>query len=323
VRRLLVGLLLAALTATPLGPLAAQTPGTGEGVNVVPVQGSAFRDPTGSFVELGEVELGRAVADAVLVRSTLREDVEVLLYGADAVPARGGGFGFDGRGEPAEQVGAWLRLDQPSVVVPAGGSVEVPFTVTVPPGTPGGEYVGAVVAEPADQAVGSGVGTVTRFAMSVYLRVPGGAAGATPGRGRPDGRFTASELELRKDGEAVCPVVTYRNESQDILDPVARVRVDGPLGRASGYEQKAGGVLPDTEATVVLPCLSRPPGPGTRVVVELETPRGEQRLEADAAWLPWPFVVASTSLLLLVLALLALLLRGLRRRRHAADRAPA
>ncbi len=322
VRRLVVPLLLVLLLATP-GASAQQPPvPSGQGVNVVPSPDSRYRGANGTVAELGQVAPDQPVRDAVLVRSSFDEDREVLLYGADAVPARGGGFGFDARTDSREQVGAWLSVAE-SVVVPARGEVRVEYTVAVPAGTPGGEYVGGLVAEPVGQAAGSGVQTVTRFAMALYLRVPGGSAGETPGRGSPDGRFVFERLELRRQGDLVCPVTSYRNDSQDILDPTASVRVEGVLGRGGSYEQRGGAVLPGSAATVELPCVGRPLGPRGRVEVTLSTPRGTERLTADAAWLPWPFVVACLSLLLLLVALLLLLLRGARRRRRpdAAERA--
>lgn len=326
-RPLLVLAALVAVGAAAVPTVQAQTPpAAAEGVNVMPDPASARKSQAGTIAELGTVVLGEPVVDAVVVRSSFDEPREVLLYAADAQPAVGGGFGFSERGAAQEQVGAWLRLEQERTTVPAGGTVRVPYTVTVPSGTEGGEYVGAVVAEPVAQAGGSGVQSRTRFAMAVYLRVPGGPASATPGRGRPDGRIVLEALVPGFEGSRACPVVRYRNDSQDVVDPAATVRTEGAVGGSSYRQERVGALLPGSSAEVALRCLQRPVGPGSLSVV-LSSPRGGGAETARYTWLPWPIVLALLLLLLLVAALLRTVARGLRtgRKPHAghgsADRA--
>lgn len=326
-RRLLVLAALVAVSAAAAPAVQAQTPpAAAQGVNVMPDPASPRRSETGTLAELGTVVLGQPLADAVVVRSSFDEPREVLLYAADAEPAVGGGFGFAERDAAQEQVGAWLRLEQETVTIPANGSVRVPYTVTVPPGTEGGEYVGAVVAEPVVQGGGSGVQSRTRFAMAVYLRVPGGAAGATPGRGDPDGQIVLEALAPGFDGSRACPVVRYRNDSQDVVDPVATVRTDGVVGGTSLRQERIGALLPGSSAQVALRCVERPVGPGS-LSVELSSPKGGGAETTRYTWLPWPFVLALLLMLLLVSALLTTLVRGLRKgdkarvRHGSADRA--
>lgn len=317
-RRLVVlALLVGALTT----PALAQTPppAPAQGVNVQPDPASTRKSEAGTLAELGDVPPGRPVTDAVIVRSSFDEPREVLLYAADAQAAVGGGFGFTARTDPQQQVGRWLVLEQTRLTVPAGGQVRVPYSLTVPTGTRGGEYVGAVVAEPVDQGATGGVQARTRFAMAVYLRVPGGAPGSTPGRGRPDGQIVLEKVDPGFDGNRSCPVVSYRNDSQDVVDPVAEVRTEGLLGGTSYRRERVGALLPEARADVRLPCLDRPLGPG-RVSVELTSPRGGGRELAPYTWLPWPFFVSLLLLLLLIGALVTTFLRGmLRRRRRGED----
>jgi hypothetical protein len=326
-RRLLALAALVAVSAAAAPLVHAQTPpAPAQGVNVVPDPASTRRSEAGTLAELGTVVLGQPLVDAVVVRSSFDEPREVLLYAADAEPAVGGGFGFSERDAAQEQVGAWLRLEQERVTVPAGGSVRVGYAVTVPPRTEGGEYVGAVVAEPVEQAGGSGVPSRTRFAMAVYLRVPGGSAGATPGRGSPDGEVVLEALAPGFDGSRACPVVRYRNDSQDVVDPVATVRTDGVVGGTSLRQERVGALLPGSSAEVALRCLERPVGPGS-LSVELSSPQGGGAETARYTWLPWPFVLALLLMLLLASAVLTTLVRGLREGRSpqvghdSADRA--
>jgi hypothetical protein len=315
-RRLVV---LAALAGTLLSltpATAAPTPpAPAQGINVTPDPASTRKSDAGTLAELGTVPPGQPLSDAVLVRSSFDEPREVLLYPADAQPAVGGGFGFSAQDEPQEQVGRWLRLAQRRVTVPADGQVRVPYTVTVPVGTEGGEYVGAVVAEPVDAGSGSGVQARTRFAMAVYLRVPGGSSGATPGRGDPEGEIVVEALEPGFDGKRACPVVRYRNDSQDVVDPVATVTTDGLLGGTSYRKDRLGALLPGTRAEVALPCVARPLGVG-RLEVELSSPKGGGAELDTYTWLPWPFLLSLLLLLLLIGALLTTFLRETFRRKE-------
>lgn len=313
-RRLLV--LVACFSVLVAGPVGAGTtppPEPAQGIDVRPDPASTRKSEAGTLAELGTVEPGQPVRDAVLVRSSFDEPRDVLLYAADAQPAQGGGFGFSGRGDEQTEVGRWLELERERVTVPAGGQVLVPYTLTVPPGTEGGEYVGAVVAEPVVEGASAGVQTRTRFAMAVYLRVPGGAPGATPGRGNPEGEIVVEGVEPGFDGSKACPVVRYRNDSQDVVDPVVVVTIDGPLGASSYRHERVGALLPDASAEVALPCLDRPLGVG-RINVELTSPQGGGRESSDYTWLPWPFLVSLLLLFLVLAALLTTLLRGVRKR---------
>jgi hypothetical protein len=299
---------LATATPTPL-------PAPAQGINVTPDPDSTRKSDAGTIAELGTVQPGQPVREAVLVRSSFDEPREVLLYAADALPAAGGGFGFRTRDETQQQVGRWLQLEQSRVTVPPDGAVRVPYSLTVPSGTAGGEYVGAVVAEPVEAGAGGGVRSRTRFAMAVYLEVPGGAPGSTPGRGRPNGTLVLIALDPRyQDGQA-CPLVRYRNDSRQIVDPVATVSTDGALGGTTYRHERVGALLPDTSAEVQLPCLRRPVGPGHLAVV-LSSPQGDGRALSGYTWLPWPFVLSALLLLLLAGALSATGLREMRRRRR-------
>ena len=320
----LAGILVTTLT----GPATAQTPSPppppAQGFNVTPDPDSTRKSPAGTIAELGTVTPGVPLSDAVLVRSSFEEPREVLLYAADAEPAIGGGFGFSSRTDEQREVGSWLRLASPRLTVPAGGAVEVAYTLTVPAGVEGGEYVGAVVAEAVETGSGAGgLSSSTRFAMAVYLRVPGGSAGATPGRGSPDGKLVIEAMDPRFDGRRSCPVVSYRNDSQDIIDPVATVTTDGLIGGTSYRKERVGALLPGSRADVTLPCVERPVGIG-RIDVELTSPKGGGRDAATYTWLPWPFVLSLLLLLILLGALLTTLLRGLLRRRDSEkdDQAP-
>ena len=47
--------------------------------------------------------------------------------------------------EPPRDIGAWTTTEVPSVTVPAGGQVTVPFTIVVPEDASAGDHVGGIV----------------------------------------------------------------------------------------------------------------------------------------------------------------------------------
>ncbi|MCU1693564.1 MAG: putative protein of unknown function cell surface [Frankiales bacterium] len=312
VRRTLLLLLLVLLV--PAGA-SAQVPDGPQGVGVVPAPDDPRRSPSGTFLELGRVQAGVAVVGTVVVRNQGSASRLVLLYASDALPSRGGGFAFTDRLAPDKEVGRWLTLATDHVTVPASGEARVGYRLVVPSGTQGGEYVGGVVAEP-PPPTGSGVRTTTRVAMSVYLTVPGGAPGATPGRGRPDGRLVLDDVQPGKKGGRTCPVVRYSNDSQQVLDPSLEVSTNGTFGGSSYRRARTGAVLPGSSARVPLPCLDRPLGPST-LRVRLRTPEGVTTDQSRDLYVPWPVVVSLLLLLLLLAAVVTTGARGLLAKRSA------
>jgi hypothetical protein len=301
---------IAAPTPTPTPPPVEAV----QGVNLTPDPNSPHASKSGTFLELGTVKLGAPLTDTVILRSTFDADNAVDLYPADAQPAVGGGFGFGARTDRPTQVGAWLKLSAARVTVPAHGQVTVRTTVTVPKGTQGGEYVGAVVAEPVNQGPAGAVQSRTRFAMAVYLTVPGGPTGSTPGRGKPDGTLTVLAVDPHYRGNLACPVVKLRNDSQAIVDPTARVTTKGWFGSGSSATQsRTAALLPGVTASVALRCIKRPFGPGS-VHVVIASPKGGDSNAIDYVWLPMPLFISLLFLLLLIAALLTTFARGWLRR---------
>lgn len=322
---------------TPLPVAPASSAPVQRGVNVQPAPGSAHASTSGSHVELGKVTPGTSIEDAVSVTNIGPEPLDVDLYVADAIPSYGGGYGFTARGIAGTDVGRWVTLPVTRLTVPARSTSNVPYTVLIPADAPGGEYVGGIVAEPvappAAANAGTGVQTVTRFAMGVYLTVPGGAAGATPGKGTPGGTLEITKVELKHQGSQTCPVVDYHNGTQQVLDPVGTVEMRGGFlggNQRTVSREKAGGVLPGTTAVgVALPCVRTPVGkPTLRVILTAPAQPGvvatpDAVRDLPLRNLPFSVVLAAGMPLLLLLLLGAWLLTRPRRRRHKAAAAAA
>ncbi|UBU14019.1 COG1470 family protein [Nonomuraea gerenzanensis] len=108
---------------------------------------------------------GGSLTDGLVIANPGTAPLRLSVYAADAFTTEDGRLDLLAQGARSAAVGAWVRPSRPDVTVPAGGSVEVPFTLTLPPGAAPGEYLGGVVTAPA----GSG----ERRGIRIRLRVGG------------------------------------------------------------------------------------------------------------------------------------------------------
>jgi hypothetical protein len=315
---------LSAVVGAPPAMAASTQP---SGVSVTPVPGDRYASASGTHLELGLVQPASPLVDRVRVLNVGSDPLTVDLYGADAIPAFNGGFGFSARGAATRDVGAWITLAATRLQLPPHSTTTLGFRLLVPPGASGGEHVGGIVAEPVTTAGGSGVQTKTRFAMGVYLRLPGTPSpSATPSGGgngngnsaKPPTTVTVTKLDLPLHGRDVCPTVHYRNDTGDVIDPSASLTVSSSwgLGTHRVKVDRLGAVLPGASATVKLPCVRRvAPGPDS-VTLTVASPKGTTRTTRDLFVAPWPLFVA----LLFLLLLLILIALELWRRKRARER---
>lgn len=296
---------LAASTPTPAPAAPGQT-----GVSVTPVPHDKYASASGTHLEMGDLPLGAVVRDKVRVLNIGPDRLPIDLYGADAIPAVNGGFGFSAESETTKDVGSWIHLAARHLDLPGHSTTTVSFTIAIPQTVSGGgEHVGAIVAEPSVTS-GSGVQTKTRFAMAVYLRLPGAPAVQPPAH--PQTAVTVTKLQTGTKGRDVCPVMSYRNDTPDVIDPSVTMSLHSSLGFGT---KKAtiphlGGILPGAHATTHLPCFAgAAPGP-SKLKLVVTSPQGARSIQQDIGVYPWPLFLA----LLLLLLLLLLVARELYKR---------
>ncbi|HVE99060.1 MAG TPA: hypothetical protein VNA12_07760 [Mycobacteriales bacterium] len=315
--RTLIRCVLSALLVASLGtaPVAAQTPPPSEppeptGVTLIPKTGSPGISTSGTHFEFGLVPPGRAIKGQLLARNIGDETESAILYGADATPARGGGFGFTTNEETPRLVGAWLRLDRDRITLKGKETATIGFELVVPEGAPGGEHVGGLILQDAEPTSTGAVAIGTRIAVGVYLTVQGGSAQAL----RPS--ITITKLRAPVSGGEACPTLGYTNTGTAVLDPTAEIVVDPKLpGKTKSYPVgKVGGVPPGTSIEVELPCVAKVPIGGSTLTVRLGFPGGGAERGTDITH--WPFAVYAAGSLLLLLILLLLLWLFLAKRRN-------
>ena len=203
-----------------------------------------------SFFKL-EGKPGETLRARVRLQSTSRRDRTVLLTGADARTAAAGGLDFGQYGETRSSRGTsrWLELSRSRVRLPAGGVVDVPFSVRVPTSARSGEHFAGVVAfQRPPQAKDGGpkfqLRFVSRVAVTVQVTVPGPRRPALELKDKrvaiaPTGASLA--LDLRNSGNTLIPKttgrVTVRQKGRDLFN--RSVQIDA--------------FVPDTGVTYTVP----------------------------------------------------------------------
>ncbi|HEY1105816.1 MAG TPA: hypothetical protein VGE78_06680 [Agromyces sp.] len=135
--------------------------------------------PDGRFSVEHEIDAGASVDDFFAVRNVGGEEVTFALSAADGFYNDNGRFDMLPSGQESVDSGTWISLPE-SVTVPAGGTVVVPFTVTVPENAEPGDHAAGIAASVMSTQSGDGasVGVESRVGFRVMTRVTGELAPA-------------------------------------------------------------------------------------------------------------------------------------------------
>jgi hypothetical protein len=138
---------------------------------------------------------GGTITDRILVTNMSKVTVPFAVYGTDAFNQPNGAFDLLPASLKPTDIGTWIRFADPVVTIPAGKTVLVPFTVSVPTTATPGDHAGGVVVSLADLNGKPGVNIDSRVGVRIYLRIPGNlrphldvdASGSYHGVGNPFG----------------------------------------------------------------------------------------------------------------------------------------
>jgi hypothetical protein len=122
-----------------------------------------------------EMVSGTSQQAAAVIDNYSASPLALTFYGADMVQAEGGGVAPAQVYQTMHEVGAWIKVAQTAITVPASSSMVANFTVTVPIGQVPGDHVGAVTAQ-ANIGIQNGITTQERLALLVDIVIPGTVA---------------------------------------------------------------------------------------------------------------------------------------------------
>ena len=230
------------------------------------------------------------------------------------------GSGGTGPGQPADPpVGAtsWIRLARSTLVMPPGTALTDPFTVAVPPHTPPGDYLSALVGSLAGGPVTpGGLTEQARVALIVKVTVAGTVRTA----------LSAGPLVHHRRGGAEQFEVTVENQGNVVVDLAGTLSLPGHTTTA--LDPQGLYVIPGGHATLTadwrhLPSLSDATATA-RITATLD---GHQvasfTRRASILFVPWRLVGGGAALVILLVPMSLLGRSRLRswRRRRREDRA--
>lgn len=310
-----VGLSPAAMSA-PAAPLATDAASPTDQITWA-VDPADSAGPDGrAWVEL-ELDPGQTVTEHIAVRNLSTIDATFALSAADAYFTDAGRFTMLSSSESSTKAGRWVAVAE-SVDVPAGATVVVPYTVTVPSNTTPGDHAAGVAASitmVGDTPDGGGtLGVESRVGFRVITRVTG------------DLQPSLTVTDVRSSYAA-----TWNPVAGGSMDVEADVVNDGNVTLVVTGQATAGGgqaelayasgsptveILPGAEVTITTrldPVW--PLGPVETDVHLTGVAEGVTPIRADGSvstWTaPWPQMALLAGLALLVVAL-----RADRRRRR-------
>jgi hypothetical protein len=317
--------LLGGLGLTIFAPPASGAPG-GESaswtVSTAPNQYGSGR-PLYSYT----AKAGESLTDGIDIANQDAEPITLKLYAADGFTTDSGGFDILTQDKPSKDLGTWVKPSVSSVTIAAGRTVQVPFQLTVPANATPGDHMGGIVTV-LDQNPDGTSGSTTvhrRVGLRIKVRVGGELAPRLEIENfKLDFVGTSNPFGT---GNAIARY-TVRNTGNTLLSGLQNITVSGAFGRS-----------PRTIDGARLPQLL--PGESWDVKVPVDNVRGLLWVSSKVSVTPvltdaasststlnpvtasahssssiWSYVLIITVIVMLA-ALVWLLVRRLKRRRHS------
>jgi hypothetical protein len=120
------------------------------------------------------IDAGTKVDDFALISNESTTDTKVVMNANDGTVSTNGDFALVNDEAEDTLVGSWVSLSQTTFDLPANTSIKVPFSLTVPAGTPAGDYSGGLsIVQVNEQEQKGGVATKLRMGARIYVTVKG------------------------------------------------------------------------------------------------------------------------------------------------------
>jgi hypothetical protein len=227
------------------------------GVRLVDIPADAVDDPRARIYIVDHLAPGTVIQRRIEVVNSSDSTTEIALYASAAEIVAGAFLGASGH--TANDLSSWTSLAASPLSVPPNSSLLTTVTITAPRDAAPGEHYAVVWAEARSApSPETGVTTVTRVGIRIYLSVgPGGA---------PAADFSVDSLTASR-GTAGAPVVVARvhNTGGRALDIHGSLLLaNGPAGLSAGpFAVTVGTTIAvgETEAVTVVLDAQVPAGP--------------------------------------------------------------
>jgi hypothetical protein len=242
---------------------------------------------------------GAATDATAIVSNHTQTPVTLLNYPVDGQSTPQGTFALAAQSDARSGVGAWAQLNTDHITVPANSDLTVPFRISVPAGTPPGDYAGGLIIQsPPVQGQTTNVNgdtavrldVIQRQGVRIYLHVAGRAVKT----------LKVGDLGWQQTGDALTFTLPLKNTGNTILHPSATLEVSNWLGANAQLtfdtpESMLPGSTIDLHARMAKAPLVQSGTARTTITSEAGTGHAETTIN----YAPWPLIITG---LLLVLA---------------------
>lgn len=260
---------------------------------------------------------GAATDATAIVSNHTQAPVTLLTYPVDAQNSPQGTFALASQSDPRAGIGAWVDLGVDHITVPANSDLRVPFRITVPPGTPPGDYAGGLIiqsppvqGQTSTLAGGTAVrlDVVQRQGVRIYLNVAGTAVKS----------LEHGTLSWQQSGDAVTFTLPVHNTGNTILHPSSTLDLSGWIGANTQLtfdtpEELLPGATLDVHARLPHPPLIQAGNAEATLTSEAGTDHAQTRI----IYAPWALMGIAVLVFAAALYGARRTVRFIRRARHA------
>jgi hypothetical protein len=159
---------------------------------------------------------GQKASDAVEVINNTKDTKTVSVYSVDSISSSGGAFACAQAVDKKIGVGKWISMSKDVVVLKAGETTKVPFTISVPQDASVGEQNGCIVLQEQKEAtVQGGIGLSFRTAIRVAVLVPG----------KIEKNIQATGLAVRESADKLVLTPSAKNTGNVSLDTSVSTKI--------------------------------------------------------------------------------------------------
>lgn len=239
---------------------------------------------------------GAAIDATAVVSNHTAIPASLLTYPVDAQTSPQGGFALASQSDTRQGVGAWVHLSTTQIVVPVHSEMKVHFRLTVPAGTPPGEYAGGLIIQsPVAEGKTSSSGgdtavrlnIIQRQGVRIYVKVAGTAVNS----------LSYGGLSWQQSKGAVTFALPVRNTGNTIEHPSGSLDLNGVGG--SNIHLKFGRIeslLPGATVTLHARQTHAPIAQAGTARATITAEAGTQHAEVTVFYAPWVLLVLGLAL---------------------------
>lgn len=260
---------------------------------------------------------GAALDATAIVTNHTQSPTTLLNYPVDGTSTPQGAFALANQDDPRPGVGGWIHLDEDQITVAGNAELKVNFRISVPAGTPPGDYAGGLIIQsPPVQGQTTNVNgdtavrldVIQRQGVRIYLNVAGTAVSS----------LQHGDMSWQQSGDALTFTLPLKNTGNTILHPSAALEVSNWLGaNAQLTFDTPESMLPGSTLDLHARTAKAPLVQSGTARTTITSEAGTGHAETSVNYAPWPLIV--TGLLLVLAALYGSwrMVRFVRRARRA------